>query len=105
MLAFMSDGERNDYLSQLVDVDIHALLDQLAEIRMNYYAVTRVGVVIGVGGIAAPILQNDGRAIASVGILVPSEMIGGESFSELCTTVRETALAISTLAGYTGNFE
>lgn len=103
MLAFLPIEERNEYLSSLANFDVDSLLGELADIKTRRYAVTTSGMLVHVGGIAAPIFRRDGRVVASVGILVPAQTLGTDSGAALGEQVRQAAQTISDLTGYIDN--
>jgi DNA-binding IclR family transcriptional regulator len=81
LLAGMGDDEIASYLDKtplvriqhatIVDRDV--LLSEIAEIRSRGYAESLGEVMAGGGSLAAPIKGYDGRTVASLDILTPSE--------------------------------
>lgn len=100
MLAFLPEEERSRYLDTLVDADLDSINADLEGIGGAGYAVTVFGVTPGVGGVAAPVFQRNGRVIASVGVLVPSEYLLRDPEPSLATETVKAARRISALTGY-----
>ncbi|HEX2903302.1 MAG TPA: IclR family transcriptional regulator [Jatrophihabitans sp.] len=71
ILAFADPATVQRLCRQVADEA--ALLAQLAEIRRLGYACTSDELGHGASGLAAPILDASGRAVASVGIVAPSD--------------------------------
>ena len=60
-----------------------ALAELLAEVRRNGYGVNHESYRAGVGGVAAPIRDHTGAAIASVGLCLPEQRFGPDRFGAL----------------------
>lgn len=60
-----------------------ALAELLAEVRRNGYGVNHESYRVGVGGVAAPVRDHTGAAIASVGLCLPEQRFGPDRFDAL----------------------
>lgn len=98
-LAFLTDGEREDYLSSgpldaLTDVTIvdrAALEKELALIRERGYARSYGGRQAGAASVAAPIRDHEGRPVAAISVCGPIERFrhrADETAVQLLTATR-----------------
>jgi DNA-binding IclR family transcriptional regulator len=76
ILAFMGQQQRDDIidaislipLTQKTIVNKKQLLEKLDEIRVKGFAVNREEFEIGICAVAAPVLNHDGEAVASINV-------------------------------------
>ena len=80
-------------------VDQDALLADLALTRARGYAVSTSEHVAGVAGVAAPIFDHTGRAIAAIGMFGPSERVTSDQLHVAGRDLMEQARTISGNAG------
>ena len=80
--------------------DPDAFRAELARIRTLGYAVNIEGRIIGVSGIAAPILDSENYAVAAVSVSGPSARLTEDRFAVLAESVRDTAQRISAARGF-----
>ena len=79
--------------------DLTALRSQMARIRQIGYAVNREEWRIGVSGLGAPVFDQQGRAIAAVGLSAPSDRLGATRMRELGAALVITANSITSVLG------
>lgn len=79
---------------------LRELQRELNQIRELGYAMNRGEWWDSVRGAAAPILNNDRRAIAAVGVFGPAERLPLKKLEQLAGKVRKTAMSISAALGY-----
>lgn len=80
-----------------------ALLDELAETRQRGFSINRGEWRDAVGGVAAPVFDAQGEAVASVGISGPLERLTLPALLGHGPLVIQTARALSRALGYRGN--
>jgi len=71
------------------------LLEELKNIRSEGYAVDDEELELGLTCIAAPILNNDGEAVAALSISGPTARVKSEKFREIVTEITEITRQIS----------
>lgn len=76
------------------------LLNELQKIREFGYSMNRGEWRDSVRGVAAPILDNEGKAIAAVGVFGPAERLAPKKLEQLAAKVKKTGTAISVALGY-----
>jgi DNA-binding IclR family transcriptional regulator len=74
---------------------------ELQKIRENGYAINRGEWRESVHGLAAPILDGHGHAIAAIGISGPSERLNPKHLRDFAQLVTDTARAIAGDLGFT----
>lgn len=105
-LAFLSQEEQDDYLSQntlspvtqSTIVDPEALRSELAQVRARGYAVSLQERQAGAGSVAAPILDRGGRPIAVISVCGPVERFTAQ-LDTIPTLLLEACSDLSRLAG------
>lgn len=96
MLAFLPQDEIDQYLQSVkiepitdnTAIDKQTLLDELAAIRKQQYALTKSERIIGACSISAPILSG-ARPIASISIIIPEVRFQDEQIPELGAFILE----------------
>lgn len=109
ILAFLPEDEAKDILrrTSLVALTPHTkvttkeLLAELKTIRAQGYALNNQELSVGLRGIAAPVLDGNGRPIAAINISLPHSL-GADVERELVSKVQATAGAIGELAAGLG---
>ena len=76
------------------------LLKEFEGIRKQGYAIDREEYVIGVGAIAAPVFDKNGRAVATISVGGNPNVVLGERMEELAGGLRSAASEISNKMGY-----
>lgn len=111
LLAFMSDQERNMILSKanLVTltnqpIDKNLLLEELEQIRTNYYSLSIAEQDADTTGISFPIFNYENKIVACIAVSGLSNRFVGKRLEEMITKGKEAALAISNKLGYKGHF-
>lgn len=79
------------------------LLEHLDKVRRLGYAVNRGEYRADVSGLAAPICNHTGSAVAALGISVPSSRMTPELIADLAPRLVESARQISRALGYRGD--
>jgi len=95
-LAGLNDSELDEYLtttdfSPLTTSTLTtraALEKEIAQIRSDGYATSRGEVNIDGAGVAAPILNPDGKVIACLSITAPSHRVDDERLHTFVTLIR-----------------
>jgi DNA-binding IclR family transcriptional regulator len=72
---------------------------ELARIRKRGYAVSRQEVVLGAGGVAAPIFDSTGQVIASIGVSAPLQRLTAAKIVETVPEVLRHAEKMSAELG------
>lgn len=110
MLAFLPkarvDRVLHGKLRQFTPVTVtrkSELLAQFDEIRRIGYAVNRGEYRVDVGGVAAPIRDHTGFAVAALGISVPSQRMTRELVADLGPRLVKSARQISQALGQRGD--
>jgi IclR family transcriptional regulator, KDG regulon repressor len=80
--------------------DLQMLRAELARTAANGYAINRGEWRESVGGVAAPIFDAFGAAVAAIGISGPLERLNIKRMKELAPAVQDAALKISRAMGY-----
>ncbi len=83
-------------------VEPKALRDLLSKIRTDGFAVNHGCFRDGVGGIAVPVRDHTGGAVASVGLCLPEQRFGSDRLVELRNETFLAAQSISTQLGFSG---
>jgi DNA-binding IclR family transcriptional regulator len=81
--------------TELTITDPDQLIQQLAEIRRQGYAVSHSEIADGVSGIAAPVMHADGRVAAALTVACPSFRLDEPTLHRLVQAVRASAQALS----------
>lgn len=76
---------------------VDTLLAELDEIRQTRIAYNREEAVIGVGGVAAPIVDGSGACIAGLSIVYPTHLVDADAERTLAQALSAGAATISTL--------
>lgn len=97
ILAFCSDEESEGLPEKL--------REELRDIRLRGYAVTYGERIEGVIGIAAPIRDSTGKAIASLDLTIPRARFEENKLQEYVVMIKEAAREISLFMGYYGGDE
>ena len=113
LLAYLSDSMLQSILEQLrfrvytpktitsVEVLNEVLNEVLSEVRTQGYAVDSDERHVGNGGVGAPVFDESGSCVASIGIVCRTEMLE-ERKQELINGCLSTAREISRQLGYMG---
>jgi DNA-binding IclR family transcriptional regulator len=80
--------------------DPELLLDELARVRVEGYAVEDEEEEPNIGCVAAPIFDAKGTVVASVGVTGFSSSIAGDRLPEIVAAVTETGREISAALGH-----
>lgn len=99
LLAFLSDEEIEQYMDrvQLVAItantitDKQTIMESLAAIRQQGYAISKSERIFGVASISAPILLPTGKPLASVTIVIPEVRFSHYNHKELIQKIKEAA--------------
>lgn len=91
ILAFLPKPEIDRYLASgpLQRFTPNTITDpthlgrELARIRKRGYAVSRQEVVLGAGGVAAPIFDSTGQAVASIGVSAPLHRLTAAKITDI----------------------
>lgn len=67
------------------------LKQQLEQIRSNGYGVSREESIVGVGAVAAPIVNRENSTIAGISIVYPVHLVDEAEIDEMAELVREAA--------------
>jgi DNA-binding IclR family transcriptional regulator len=108
LLAFQPDGYLARHLMSLTQHtdatigDADALVTELARIRRTGYAINRGEWRETVGGVAAPIFDGLGTAVAAIGLSGPLERLGLKRMKALAPDVLRAGREISRAMGYRG---
>ena len=104
ILAFLPEDVRNDVvhgpLSAATDrtiIEPDSLLERLADIRREGYAITHGERIEGAIAIAAPVFGPSGEVVGSTGITIPEARFNAAYSSSLAALVRQAA---TRLTGY-----
>lgn len=81
-------------------VEKDAFLEELKQIRERGYSINKGEWRRSVRGVAAPIFDHCGRAVAAIGISGPAHRLSLELLEELAPTVKSAAAEISSQLGY-----
>lgn len=108
ILAFMPDAERDEILDDVKFTKLtsrticnrRAFEVELDRVRECGYAVDRGEALDGVHCVAAPIRDQQGRAIAAITITGPSTRMTEKDFSQIGPLVRDCARRISARFGF-----
>jgi IclR family acetate operon transcriptional repressor len=103
VLAFLPDAFLAKYISKvgLPAITPHTLTDSralrtaLSQVRRQRYSLTFQQMYLGARGVAVPIFDHRGAAIASLGISGPHPRFGDREARRLVPTLREHAQAIT----------
>lgn len=102
LLAFVEISMPNNFprYTERTIVDTQELESQLEDIRYQEYALDDQELTLGVRGIAVPIRNREGRAIATMGLSGPSVRLTHEAIPELITLLRNSAQKVSSELGF-----
>ena len=102
ILAFLPDDVRNEIargpLTAATDrtiVEPEGLLERLADIRRDGYAITHGERIEGAIAIAAPVFGPAGEVVGSTGITIPEARFNAAHSSSLAALVRQAALRLT----------
>jgi DNA-binding IclR family transcriptional regulator len=87
------------YTSQTV-TDDQTLINILKEIRLQRYAIVHEEFEAGFSGIAAPIFNHEGQAVAAVSVSGPTYRMGPGIVESFINPLQETAQTISAEMGF-----
>lgn len=96
---FLDNVELQPYTPSTI-TDKARLIEEIAKIRKQGYAVDDAERDEGVCCIAAPIKNHDGRTIAAISISGPNTRVNPDHLDEFILAVKETARQISKRLGY-----
>jgi IclR family acetate operon transcriptional repressor len=107
MLAFLDDPTRHmpARLMPRTVFTLHnkaSVMQSLAEVRQQGYAVDDQENEDGARCVGAPIFEYPGRVTAALSVSAPATRLGRDQVAEVAIAVREAALAISRHLGYIG---
>lgn len=97
--ALSEVGPPNRYTKNTI-CTMNELNKELAQIRVNGYAVDHEEYLVGCLCIAAPILQNHEGPSAAVSMTIPATTLERKKIPEFAALVKETCLKISIQLGY-----
>jgi len=102
-LAYMKDSEIDEYLRN-TELKKHCkhtitsrskLLENLKEIRRVGYAFSHEEIDLGVSGVAAPLLDEAGQVMASIGVVGPVNQINRKNLGSIAGPVIHCARTVS----------
>jgi len=103
ILAFLPQDERETVihynLPRLRDFHLYDevfLRSEVDNVRRLGYAARNTGVLPGMAGLAVPILDRDGRAVAALSVATISDRLNPERMPTVVEMLKREALAIST---------
>jgi DNA-binding IclR family transcriptional regulator len=95
-------GDAREIIAELVgthpkarSLDVDAMLAELGEVRERGYSMSISGWRANVNSVFAPILSNDGQAVAAIGISGPGERMAATKLHKLSSAVMNAAAQIS----------
>lgn len=106
MLAYQAEGVIREVASRIrrhtgrTVSSRKELLRELRKIREVGYSMNRGEWTDSIRGVAAPILDSSGKAIAAVGVFGPAERLSSKKLNQLALTVKKTSVAISKALGH-----
>ncbi len=100
ILAVLSEAARAPVMAALPSAGREAILQELAAVRRDGFAVSRGEVFAGAVAVAAPFLDVHGVVAGSIGVFGPAARIGEADVPAIGERVREAATALSTLLGH-----
>lgn len=98
LLAFMPDAERDTLLAAAPEHE--TLLERLAQIRSDGYAVVVDELDTGAHSVAAPIRDYRGKVIAALSVAGPTHRFNDECVARYIDLVQEAAAQVSESLGY-----
>lgn len=111
LLAFLPEDERNELLAKAdlktltnKPIEKKALLDELGEIRKNYYSVSVAEQDADTTGVSFPIFNFDHEIVACIAVSGLSKRFVGKRLEEMIEKGKAVALQISRKLGYKGDF-
>lgn len=111
LLAFLPEDERNELLAKAdlktltnKQIEKKALLDELEEIRKNYYSVSVAEQDADTTGVSFPIFNFDHEIVACIAVSGLSKRFVGKRLEEMIEKGKAVALQISRKLGYKGDF-
>jgi DNA-binding IclR family transcriptional regulator len=106
LLAFLAEEEVDRIASASLErlcratiTDGGALRSDLVEVRTRGWAISFEETNVGVWGVAVPLLDDEGAAVAAVGLAGPSARLSQSAVLDHLGRLREAALAISAPLG------
>lgn len=110
ILAFMSSSERGQLLPRRLErytsrtiTRRDQLVKELEEIRRRGYAVAREELEEGLTAVAAPILDERGKAVAAMAVSGPSFRLPEDRLLDAAMCVVKVAATVSRRLGYVGD--
>jgi DNA-binding IclR family transcriptional regulator len=107
LLAYMADEDRDEVISRGLErfttqtiTDPQRLIDHLAQIREEGYAIDHQERNSGLRCVGAPVFNARGQAIAAISISGPNSRVTREKAAELGPVMRLAGLEISRKLGY-----
>ena len=102
ILAFLPEEERETVirynLPRLRDFHLYdevMLRSEIDTVRRTGYAARNTGVLEGMAGLAVPILDRDGRAVAALSVATLSDRLNGDRMPTVVEMLKREASAIS----------
>lgn len=109
LMAYASPEFREEVLAQGLErvtpatiVKREQLLEEYAEVRVKGYAVSKGELVYEVGGVAAPIFNNEGKVIGALTVAGPIQRFTDELCGEKLKDLLEASQRLSQLLGFEG---
>jgi DNA-binding IclR family transcriptional regulator len=107
LMAGMSQARLDQVLQrELAAFTTHTVTDparlrrQVEEIRRTGFGLAEEELELGLSGVAAPILNYEGTAVAAISVSGPSSRLPGERLREVGLVLRKTAGLVSARLGY-----
>jgi DNA-binding IclR family transcriptional regulator len=108
LLAALSENERKKalalplqkYTSNTI-TSCEVLLEALAEVATNGYAIALEEYEAGFGAVSAPIFDHAGHVVAALAISAPSFRLSSATLSQFVPCLHKTTAAVSAELGYT----
>jgi DNA-binding IclR family transcriptional regulator len=102
ILAFLPEEERETVirynLPRLRDFHLYdevMLRSEIDTVRLSGYAARNTGVLEGMAGLAVPILDRDGRAVAALSVATISDRLNGDRMPTVVEMLKREAATIS----------
>ena len=107
-LANMTEEELQEYFKNTKLVrrttntltDAHKILKQLSQIRTDGVAYDNEEYAVGVRGVGAGILNNEGKVVGSIAVLAPSVRLSPKEMQDIIPVVKSFSILISRELGY-----
>lgn len=107
LLAFQSQEFIDNYIEEVLPspkcfpkISKEELLESLRKTREEGVALSSGDYLKGTIGIGAPVFDASGKAVASVGIVVPTVKVDDEKFENLKNIIKKRAKELSNSLGY-----